>query len=79
MSITDLLKEKVEKQLNALNEQLEAAEAVAWNGWGCWSRMPSKPGWTSNPQTTRMRCPISWAVLSPTGLRLAHSKAKRRS
>jgi len=29
MSIADLLKEKVEKQLNALNEQLEAAEADA--------------------------------------------------
>ena len=29
MSITVLLKEKVEKQLNALNEQLEAAEADA--------------------------------------------------
>ena len=29
MSITDLLKEKVEKQLNALSEQLEAAEADA--------------------------------------------------
>ncbi len=29
MSIADLLKEKVEKQLNALKEQLEAAEADA--------------------------------------------------
>ena len=29
MSITDLLKEKIEKQLGALNEQLEAAEADA--------------------------------------------------
>ncbi len=29
MSIADLLKEKVEKQLNAINEQLEAAEAEA--------------------------------------------------
>lgn len=29
MSITDLLKDKLEKQLNALNEKLEAAEAEA--------------------------------------------------
>ena len=29
MSISDLLKEKVEKRLSALNEQLEAAEADA--------------------------------------------------
>ncbi|MEP5764028.1 MAG: hypothetical protein ABJ308_05520 [Halieaceae bacterium] len=29
MGITDLLKEKVEKQLAAVNEQLEAAEAEA--------------------------------------------------
>jgi hypothetical protein len=29
VSITDLLKEKIEKQLSALNEQLEAAEADA--------------------------------------------------
>ncbi len=28
MSITDLLKEKVEKQLNALSEQLEAARLM---------------------------------------------------
>ena len=29
MSISDLLKEKVEKRLSALNEQLETAEAEA--------------------------------------------------
>ena len=29
MSITDLLKDKMEKQLTSLNEQLEAAEAQA--------------------------------------------------
>lgn len=29
MSITDLLKDKLEKQLSALNERLEAAEAEA--------------------------------------------------
>ena len=29
MSITDLLKDKLEKQLSALNEKLEAAEAEA--------------------------------------------------